>query len=409
MTNGQRDTSKPLPAPSAAAPVVCAGCTATRDVKSTLNGIPRTPSGWKRHADCYYCSSCWGRAYLLRTIALPIASPLDCTWDELNALLRQAWQLTTSACNWMMTELYARDVRRTGAEEMPPMPSVYLYPELRQRFPDLPSSTVATLERACQRKYRAVRYRVLWTSGAALPNYRYPAPFPVPAQGWQVECQDGVTVISLRLGGQRLRLRLKGGPQFRLQLRLAALIASGEAVPGEAYLRQEGSAILFSMAAWLPRQQPAAVRDRTGVLTVATRRDCLLTASNARKEAIWIYNADHLRRWQAAHARQLQRWSEDHKYEQRPVPAFAARREAAVRKYRHRMESACHEIAAQLAGYASRRRYATVRYDDSERGFCEQFPWFRLRSMIAEKMDAAGIALELAQPAVNQPDEEGQP
>src|ERR1017187_9930373 len=70
----------------------------------------------------------------------------------------------------------------------------------------------------------------------------------------------------------------------------------------------------------------------------------------------------------------------DQKYEQRPVLAFAHRREAAVRKFRDRMNSATHEISAQLAGYAWRRHFAQVRYDDSEHSYLgDGFPWYRLR------------------------------
>ena len=69
------------------------------------------------------------------------------------------------------------------------------------------------------------------------------------------------------------------------------------------------------------------------------------------------------------------------------------------------MDSATHEIAAQLAGYAARRHCAQVRYDDSDHSYLgDGFPWYRLRSLIAEKLDARGIALEAsAQPAQETP------
>ena len=79
--------------------------------------------------------------------------------------------------------------------------------------------------------------------------------------------------------------------------------------------------------------------------------------------------------------------------------------ETAVRKFRDRMNSATHEIAAQLAGYAWRRHFAQVRYDDSEHSYMgDGFPWYRLRSLIAKKLDARGIAQEAsAQPAQETP------
>lgn len=330
---------------------------------------------------------------------MPVASPVNCSWEELRGALKGAWRQSTAACNWMMTELYARDVRRNGQEKMPPMPPVYLYPEARQRFPELPSQAIASLEHACQRKYRAKRYEIVWTCAASLPTFRYPTPFPIAGQAWQGAMEGDSPVVSMRIGDTRMRLRLKGGDQFRRQMQAFRLIAGGQAVRGEAAIQEQGSSLMVRMVAWLRREQEAEAMERSGTLFVITRRDSLLVAVNAKDERLWTYNADHLRRWQAEHSRQMQRWAEDHKYEQGRIPAFSARREAASVKYRDRMDSACHEIAAQLAGYAARRRFSVVNYDDRERGFCQKLPWFRLRSLIAEKLNGAEIALELASDA----------
>jgi hypothetical protein len=134
-------------------------------------------------------------------------------------------------------------------------------------------------------------------------------------------------------------------------------IAEGEAVAGELAIYDRGG-VMVKMAAWLPRQESQAAR--SDVLSVRTGKDCLLIAFNAKDETLWRYNGDHLRRWAEGHRNQLHRWSEDLKFEQRPVPSFDERRRAAVRKFRDRMDSATHEIAAQFAGYAARRHFAQV-------------------------------------------------
>lgn len=375
-------------------PVVCSVCAVVRAVKPTPKGEPRTPAGWKRIKDVVTCDKCWNKKYILRAISMPVVSPLDCTWEELRTAMALMWGQTTSASNWMMTQLYARDVRRTpGDVKMPPMARVYLYPEARERFPSLPSQSIASLEESIQRKYRAKRYEVIWTCAASLPTHRYPTPFPVPAQGWSASTEDQRSVVSVRIGDQRWRLRLKQGPQFRRQLNSFRLIASGSAVPGELAI-YEHDGIMVKIAAWLPRALTPELNESK--LTVRTSADCLLIAINPKDEKIWSYNADHLRRWAAEHRNQLQRWAEDQKYEQRPVPSFAARRTAASRKFRDRMNSATHEIAAQLASYAARRRFGSVQYDDSNHAYLgDGFPWFRLRSLIEEKLDARGIKLEL--------------
>jgi hypothetical protein len=58
------------------------------------------------------------------------------------------------------------------------------------------------------------------------------------------------------------------------------------------------------------------------------------------------------------------------------------------------MASACHAIAAMLVGYANRRRFAAIRWDDFNQSFAPQFPWFRLRELTREKADALGIVFE---------------
>jgi hypothetical protein len=294
----------------------------------------------------------------------------------------------------MMTELYARDVRRGAEEKMPPMARVYLYPEARGRFPALPSQTVASLEQSVQRKYRAARYAVVWTAAASLPTHRYPTPFPVPSQAWHATIEADQAIVSVRIGDARWRLRLKRGPQFRRQMTAFRQIANGEAIPGELAI-YDRSGVMVKMVAWLPRAEDTA--PRADVLTVRTGKDRLLLAVNAKEETLWLYNGDHLRRWIGEHRTQNQRWNEDQKFEQRPVPSFAERREAAARKFRQRMDSATHEIAAQLAGYAARRHFAQVRYDDSDHSYLgDAFPWYRLRMLIAEKLDARGIALDVS-------------
>jgi hypothetical protein len=76
----------------------------------------RLRSGWKRKSAKVYCETCWSKHYILRAIIVPVVSPLDQTWTELRTLLRQMWAATTRASNWMLTELYARDIQR-GDEE----------------------------------------------------------------------------------------------------------------------------------------------------------------------------------------------------------------------------------------------------------------------------------------------------
>jgi hypothetical protein len=377
----------------------CASCFLERATAPTKGGELRVPRGWGRKPDGeIVCGACWDKAYVLRAVSLAIAEPVSGTWTEFDAVCRIMWRMTTQACNWIATELYARDVRRlAGAEKMPPMPAHYLYPELRAELPELPSQTVAALLNSTTAKYRAMRYEVIWRRSAALPTYRYPAPFPVPAQGWSIERDETGQrfVVGVRIGDMRWQLRLAGGARYRRQTEALADLVAGNAVPGEMALyrqRVDGKdRTMCKLVAYLPRKVRAVRGGDPQALIVRTDADSLLVALNRKDEKIWTYNADHLRRWSAEHRNQLQRWADDSKYEQRPTPAFAERREAAARKYRSRMDSAVREIAAQLVGYAERRRFAVIEYTDRDTSYLPAFPWFLLRERIATVCDEREI------------------
>ena len=370
-------------------PLICSNCGVShKDLGKRL------PRGWKRQSEFIYCAACWSSLYLIRAIALPVASPLDCGWKELRATLHGMWAATTQASNWLLTELYARDVRRGDEARMPAMPKLYLYPEARQRFPTLPPGTLAALEQKVKRNYRAVRYDTIWTCAASLATYRYPAPFPVPNQCWSIDEEGTAPVVSVRIGDQRVRLRLKSGARYRRQLDSVSKIIAGEAVRGELTIYQRADDTMCKIVAWLPR--PTLPEGPSGVLTVRTSNHAIVVAFNARDERIWTYNGDQIRRWHAEHRAQLQRWAEDTKAEHRPVPPFAERRADAVRKYHNRMGTGCHTIASLIVNYALRRKFVGVRYDDSDRTYCEQFPWFDLKLKVAQKCDAAGLSFEHA-------------
>ncbi len=373
--------------------MICTQCRSERQTKLTATGQERLPAGWKRTDAGTFCAMCWGKQYILRAVTIPIASPLgdgsrEDLWKQLRSELKPMFALTTEASNWMMTELYTRDVRRNGQEKIPPMAPVYLYPEARALFPGLPSQSVAALEQSAKKRYRRLRYKLIWQHSISLPTFRYPVPFPQPNQAWHAAIESDALIVSLRIGENRWRLRLKCGPQFHRQFTQFRLIASGEAQKGECVVYERGTALMVKMVAWLPRQ---AVSQCSRVLAVRTAKDALLVAVNGKDERIWTYHAAHIPRWVAEHARELQAWADDSKFENRPIPNFSDRRKAATVKYRDRMRSAVQQTAAYVAGYAQRRKFACVDYDDSERGFCPGFLWAALREALRLKLDEYGI------------------
>jgi hypothetical protein len=378
--------------------MICTLCS-----KSVETKTDRLPKGWKRDEGQVQCNVCWGRRMVVRAITLPVAEIMDGTWEEFRKALRESWGATTQAANWMMTELYARDVRRGEEPKMPPMPKIYLYPEARRRFPALASQTVAALENALKAKYRAVRYEIIWTCGRSLPTHRYPHPLPLPNQSWSIAAEEPLGAIperprvSVRIGDRRWTLRLRGGPRYRRQLAAVRDLITGGATPGQLDLYEQSidgkKHVMCKMAGWFLRRPR---KTNEGTLFVRSTDTSLLVALNAKEENLWYYHADHLPRWSHEHREQLQRWSDDSKFEQRPVPSFTERRTAASAKYHQRMASAAREIAASLVGYAGRRKFARIEYNDSDQSFCAGFPWFALRNRVAILCDEAGIEFVVA-------------
>lgn len=350
----------------------------------------RLPGGWKRHGEEIFCKACWRKGHLLRAICIPVVSPVEGSWTELRAALKEMWSATTSASNWIITQCHVRDVVRPpgGEAKMPAIVRPYLYPELRQHFPSLPPQSLVSLERTVTARYRAQRYEIVWTGKRSLPSFRYPQPFPVHNQSWAPTIQGDNPVVTVRIADRKWSLRLKGGPRYRRQLASYRSMVSGEAVYGEMALYEAGDHLMCKMVAWLPRQAP---RDVSGALCVHTSPESLLMALNDKGERVWSYHADQARRWTAEHRRQLQRWADDTKAEQGPVPGFQARRTQATEKYRRRMKTLCEQVAASTVGFAVRRKLKVISYDDSERSYCPEFPWAALRERLAGLADAQGL------------------
>jgi hypothetical protein len=393
----------------------CVHCKTQVDAKATKAGNERLPRGWKRHNGQASCAKCWSERFILRAVTIPVAGPVDAEWPALRDSLREAWGQAGAVANWVVSELYARDARRTpDVAKLPKMPTSYLYPEIRRRFPDFPAGSIPTIEHAVTGKYRSTRYEVLWTGEAVLPTFRYPYPWPVRSADWKATFgTDNVPLVACGIAGKRFTLRLRGGHDYRRQLSAFRKIVNGEAVQGELALyrvRANGgdhrngdiektagggqdvhTRIMAKLVAWLPREQREAGEN---TMLVRTDPNAVLVAEVDGRDP-WILNADYVRRWIAEHRVYLQRISEDTKREKR-YPADKRRqineaREKRCHKQNNRLDSFCHETAAMLAKYAARCRVGQVIYDDACKSYFESFPWFKLKQLIHEKLGALSI------------------
>lgn len=403
----------------------CNECGHIHSAKPTVKGNPRLPRGWKKHGNYVFCSHCWKKSYLLRSIVIPVAGPVGCDWSTLREALERCWEQSTSLANWTVTELAKVDFVRMPSDTcLKSMPRVYLYPKARASFPSLSSKTITALLNRVEKSYCKSRLAVIWRSDVSLQRFQYPVAYPVPSQAWKARFGEGsVPIIDLRLGEEPFSLRLRGGHQNRRQLKAFAKIASGQAIRCDVALyrqrasygdhrsvvedREPGGGartcynVLAKLTAWLPRSEEKP--DRDGMLEVHTSSESFLTATSQRHPP-WILNADHLKRWVSAHRRKLDRLAQDSKYEKR-WPKRSRRqladfRAALVDRHRRRIDTFCHQASAMLAGYAERRRFATVRYDDSNKSFGEEFPWFRFKELLETKLNERGIGFLIAPIAI---------
>lgn len=373
----------------------CVGCGAEKATKPTKDGEPRLPKGWKDTPTGRLCGACLHGKYILRACVIPILRPVGDTWKDFGDALHDQWSLMTAATNYATSLLYAADSpRMPGDAKLVKMPQVYLYPKLREAFPGIAPTTIVSLEQAAKGKYAAKRFDVLWLGKASTPNARYPQPLPLNAQSWSVELDgQGCPVVSASFGGRRWSLQLKTKGMGR-QLGMVRQIVDGLARQGEAAIYRSGDDTLCKLVGWFPKRE----RNETleGTLLVRTDLDALLYAVNEGREQPWVLNGDRVRNWINGHRRRLMRWSEDQKAETRPAQPMAGKqikqdRERSCEKYRRRLDTFLHETTAQLANFAKRQRVAEVKYNDSEQGYCPEFPYAALRERLATKLDALGI------------------
>lgn len=354
------------------------------------DGRPRTPRQWKVLGGETYCPSCKSTAHILRAVIMPVSAPIGASWNELRDELRGLWAETTRCANWIVSELYARDIRRGPEDErLSSMPAIYLYPEARELFPTLPAQAVAALIQDVQRRYRANRYAVLWTRSESLASYRYPVALTLPAQAWSLHEESGRWSVSVRLSQSRWRLKLRGGSPMRRQLARLPGLLDGTTERGSLTIYQSTSnsgAVMVKIVAWFPKE----VQERSlATLRVGTNAHSMLAT-----DAGWRIDPGAIRSVLAADARRRASLHAN-LHVARVARAKSDGIERALgdlsRRTRQRLADACRTYAAHFAAHATARAAREVRYEDSVRPALSHFPWELLRTRVAQKLDALGI------------------
>jgi hypothetical protein len=379
----------------------CSQCKTEKYIKPDRRGTERLPAGWKRLPNEILCGKCVKDSYVIRAVEFPVASPVDMTREELNALLDGCWREARRLANWAECQLFDADKKTLDAQgKAPAMPKVYLYGIFKsgRTFPrrrqwDGATQSAAIILRGVERAYRKWRNDVVFRGKRSLSSHDS-VPFPVDADAWSLDYGDNrQPLVSVALPGGRITLRLRYGAEFGRQLAGFAQIFKSEAVKGELALRKNRRTgdVMVKLVARFPRRQ---VGERLHTMLVRTDPNALWVVEQE-GHAPWILNADHIRRWVECHRVFLQRIGEDMKHEKRIPRQQRGHMDDAIEdrciKQNDRLATFCHQVTVQLSALADRRRVATVIYDDKCREWISRFPWHQLRTKLAYKLDGLSV------------------
>lgn len=387
--------------------MVCAGCRASRDAPPTQSGELRLPKGWKRLGGETLCPKCREDRYCIRVVRLPVAAVVgednspDSQRDAKNRFwnsLRLSWRQATELCNWALTEHAKADseplIPGPNGPKLPPRPKLSLYQPARSRWPEIDSQSLADLLQRVQAKYGQSRFDLRCRSAISLPTYRYPLPLPIPAACATFLLVDGACHLRIRVFGERFQVRLEGGKRFQRSTNVIRHVIDGFLSHGAISLSAQGSRVMVAIPVNVPKERPS---DSSRLCVVKTVPDRLWQVFMDGRDNLWNLNEDQIRRWAAAHHAQLQRLREDCKLDRRlrKPDDLAGRRAVLGRRYAARINDACHKASSMIVGFCERNRVAVVEYDDTERSWMPQFPWFKLRQLCADKLGQAGIRFQL--------------
>jgi hypothetical protein len=373
------------------------------DTCGTAVEADRAPRGWKRYREQLYCKKCWGRKTIVRAVTFPVLAAEGMEWKELNARLTEVWGLATRLANWEVTELAKSDVTRTAKmEKLPKRDRFNLYGRFCKKCPDRKlwdgaTQSASSILRTVERSYDAERINVIWHGSASLRSYRYPTPYPVHNAAWKPTLgPEGRPAVDVTLPGGRVMLLLRSGPEFRRQLAAFRILLDDPELRGELSIYRRGTGskrrIMVKMVGRFLRKEPTE-----GVKTMLVRTDpAAFWVAEVEGRPPWIVNADHVKRWQAAHEVYRQRIGEDMKHEKQWPSGMwddmNKSRELRCQKHHDRIDSWNHEATAMLVKYAQRQGVSEVIYDDSCRSYLPAFRWHDLKTKLADKLDVPRIA-----------------
>lgn len=385
---------------------------------------------------------------MIRVVSLPIREVLNPEGRVIDTF-RPMWDLSTQLANWAVRELALRDVRRTpDMEKFPRYDRKKMFGEFPRRFArkakgDKPACTVGdpqtgslydlwnrecpfreefdgvsasardiltNVERVWTNHKDFGRFAVMWKGSASGANYKWPFPWPVPAdKGKTLKLsREGKRPVAEFPGfsDERIAVRLSDGSNFKRQLKrfdflrehpdrmkqakITGRFESGKLVGADLRLVGDFDAVEHD-------------GDADAVLTLGS--DHLLSVVVDGDDGNpFVYNADQLKGVIHAYDRWRHRFNRDMKHEKR-WPADKRRRtvfgptaQARMERNKNRLKCEAKQIGAMVGGFAKRRGVAVLHYDDSletESRFLPHFDYTMLREVVKCNCEDRGIEFKL--------------
>lgn len=276
-------------------------------------------------------------------------------------------------------------------------------------------SCAASLIQKVQKKYLRDRAQRIWLRKRRSPEFTYPYPFPVHQDSWVAMFgEHGELIVNLQMPGGRVSLRLRSGDQFRPQLRVLAGIINGDikqqGLEVDAQLshgsngkqvngRKPGGGQRQSFRVMLRISYPLEIYagSKEGTATLTTGVDPFLTLQIADKPFASVWHCPWVTNWIIEHRKFLDDFSDDLKFEKR-WPSKKRRslnryRERRCEKHDRRMKSWRQQTVHQVAVMLSRNDVSELVYDDSNRDFMEEFPWYNFKTDLENKCAEFGIVV----------------
>lgn len=271
----------------------------------------------------------------------------------------------------------------------------------------------AQLLHKVEKKYKKDRFSRIWLREKRVPEFNYPYPFPVHSDawgGWFGEQQE--PVVSLQLPGGRVTARLRGGNEFRPQLRVFRQIVDTEIKQQSLEICSQPShgkngrtgrhrfaggdqrrtfRVMLRIA--YPLELYRAAGEGTAVLTTGV--DPFLSLQIAGKSFASVWHCPWVKNWTIEHRLFLDAFADDLKFEKRwpgsKRHALNRYQERRVEKHGRRMKSWRQETVHQIVAMLARNKVRELLYDDRDHDFAEEFPWHQFAQNLADKCAEFGL------------------